>query len=560
MSKILDNDYYDLIISSISVPALDTGDNITYLTERSSLVHILRNEMDPCILGSQPYNAFPALFTLESVISIEKSGIGTVQRNPFLSLYGRGIIIGVIDTGIDYLLEAFRNNDGTTRIESIWDQTIQTGTIPEGFTFGSEYTRDTINEALRSEDPLSIVPTVDTNGHGTAITSIIAGKPNADETFSGIVTEADIVVVKLKEAKNNLKELFFVKPEAYCFQESDLLLGTRYLQSMSQKIGRPIVICVALGSNQGGHDGRGVFSSYLTYLVQLPGIGVSVSAGNEGNKRRHYFNSTPTAPYYNDFELRVGENEPEFWMEIWPYSPGRISIDISSPNRESTQRVFPTINDCRDFNFIFTQSLIWVNNIVLEEETGDQLILIRFRNPASGVWYFRAQSVGNEPFSFHCWLPSGDLISNDTFFLNPNQDTTITSPGNGANQLTVTAYNQLTDSILGESSRGYARNGLVKPDIAAPGFELSCALPGPGGNLYGTITGTGAASAHAAGIIAMVMEWAVPRGNYPSMTGNDINRLIIRGARRSTTEIYPNNVWGYGQIDINNLFQSLTNI
>jgi subtilisin family serine protease len=513
--------------------------------------------MDPCSLGGQPYNSFPALFTLESTISIEKSGIGTVQRNPFLNLYGRGVMVGVIDTGIDYLHEAFRNNDGTTRIQSIWDQTIQTGTPPEGFTFGSEYNRDTINQALLSEDPRSIVPSVDSNGHGTAIASIIAGKPNQDESFTGVVPESDLVIVKLKEAKQNLKELFFVRPDAYCFQESDILLGTRYLQALAQRIGRPIIICIALGSSQGGHDGRGVLSSYLTYLVQLPGIGVTVSAGNEGNKRRHYFNSTTTPPLYHDFELRIGENEPYLWMEIWPYAPERISIDVSSPNRESTQRVFPTISECRRFDFIFTQSVVWVNNIVLEEETGDQLILIRFRNPASGVWYFRAQSVGNEPFSFHCWLPSGDLISNDTFFLNPNPDTTITSPGNGVNQLTVTAYNQLTDSILAESSRGYARNGLVEPDIAAPGFELPCAVPG---NLYGTATGTGAASAHAAGIVAMVMEWAVPRSNYPSMTGNDINRLIIRGARRTTTETYPNNVWGYGQIDINNLFQGLTNI
>ena len=198
-----------------------------------------------------------------------------------------------------------------------------------------------------------------------------------------------------------------------------------------------------------------------------------------------------------------------------------------------------------------------MNNIVLEEETGDQLILIRFENPAAGIWYFRAQSVEDEPFSFHCWLPNGDLISDETFFLNPNPDTTITSPANGTNQLTVTAYNQLNDSILAESSRGYARNGLVKPDIAAPGFQIPCALPG---NQYGTATGTGAACAHAAGIVAMVMEWAVPRGNYTSMTGNDVNRLIIRGARRTTAEVYPNNVWGYGQIDINNLFERLTNI
>lgn len=556
MTKILDNDFYDLIIKNISVPSYDTGDNITPLTERDSLLHIPASA-ELCDLGIHPYHTFPSLYTLESTISIEKSGVGTVQRNPFLGLFGQGILMGFVDTGIDYQHTVFRNNDGTTRILSIWDQTIQTGNIPEGFTFGSEYNSEMINLALVSEDPLSIVPSEDTNGHGTAMASIAAGSLNEDQTFSGVVPNSELIIVKLKEAKANLKNIFSIPESTYCFQESDILLGVRYLLLTSQKLNRPLVICIALGSSQGGHDGRGVLSGYLTYLVQLPRIGVSVSAGNEGNKQRHYFNSTTVTPFYNDFELRIGENDKEFWMEIWPYAPERISVDISTPNRESTQRIYPAISDCRRFNFIFTQSVVWVNNIIFEEETGDQLILIRFQNPAPGIWYIRAQSLENEPFSFHCWLPNGDLISDGTFFLNPNPDTTITSPGNGANQLTVTAYNQFNDSILPESSRGYTRNGMVKPDVAAPGYQIPCAVPG---NLYGTATGTGAASAHAAGIIAMVLEWAIVRGNYTSMTGFDVNRLIIRGADRSSSLVYPNNIWGYGIININNLFERLTNI
>ncbi|WP_124066138.1 S8 family peptidase [Clostridium sp. E02] len=554
MNKILDNQYYDLIINNISVSDVDTGDNITYLNERSSLLHVKKDEKQPCDLGISPYNAFPSLYTLESTISIEKSGIGTVHRNSSLRLFGEGILIGLIDTGIDYQHTVFKNTDDTTRIISIWDQTIQSGTPPEDFTFGSEYSKAQINLALASQDPLSIVPSVDLNGHGTALASIIAGRENLEHTFTGIVPESELIVVKLKQAKENLKDIFLVPKDAVCYQESDIVLGVRYLLLSAQKLRKPIVICIAMGSSQGGHDGSSVLSSYLTYLVQLPGIGVSVSAGNEGNKRRHYFNSTSVPPYYNNFELRIGEQEKELWMEIWPYAPERISIDISSPIRESTQRVYPTIGDCREFNFIFNKSNIYVNNIVFEEETGDQLILIRFFNPNSGVWYLRAESLENEPFSFHCWLPNGDLISNDTFFLNPNPDTTITSPGNGAQQLTVTAYNQFNDSILPESSRGYTRIGLVKPDIAAPGFQVPCALPG---NLYGTITGTGAASAHAAGIIAMVLEWAIPRGNYPSMTGYNVNRLIIRSADRNEKEVYPNNVWGYGRINVNNIFIQL---
>ncbi|WP_333649826.1 S8 family peptidase [Lacrimispora sp.] len=559
MSKILDNNYYDLIISNVSIPSYDTGDNITPMTERHSLLHVPGTGADLCDLGARPYHNFPSLYTTESTISIESSGIGTVQRNPFLSLYGAGIMVGIIDTGVDYRHRAFQTLGGTTRIYSIWDQADQSGTIPEGLTFGSEYTMEMINEALASEAPLSIVPSIDTNGHGTAMASILAGSPDLEQGFSGVVPQAQLAVVKLKEAKENLKSIFSIRNDAVCFAESDIVFAVNYLMSAAVRAGKPLVICITLGSSQGGHDGRGFLSSYLTYIVQLPGIGVTVSAGNEGNKGRHYFNNTSVPPFYNNFELRIGESDKQFWMEIWPYAPGRISIDISTPNRESTQRVFPSISECRRFSFIFTQSVIWVNNFVFEEETGDQLILIRFVNPIPGVWYLRAQSLEDEPISFHCWLPNGDLISDETFFLNPNPDTTITSPGNGTQQLTVTAYNQFNNSILLESSRGYTRNGLAKPDVAAPGYQIPCAVSGPG-NRYGTATGTGAASAHAAGVVAMVMEWAVPRGNYPSMTGNNINRLIIRGARRNPEQTYPNNVWGYGQLDVNNLFERLANI
>ncbi len=557
MSKILDNNYYDLIISNTLAPSYDTGNNITYLDIRDSLLHIPVTNVDPCDLGRHPYNSFPSLYTLTSTVSLEKSGIATVQRNPYLALFGTRVLVAVIDTGIDYQHPAFKYNDGTSRILTMWDQTEQSGTIPETFTFGSEYSRDQINAALSSEAPLSLVPTTDTNGHGTAMASVLAGSPNVSEAFSGVVPQADLVIIKLKEAKQNLKQIFFVPENALCYQESDIILGIRYAVQVSERFNQPLVVCIALGSSQGGHDGRSSIDSYIDYLSLLPGIGVCVSAGNEGNSQRHYFNATTGAPYYNDFELRVGSNDKMFSMEIWSYAPARLSVDISSPNRESTQPVFPAFNQCRRFSFIFNQTTIYVNNVIFEEETGDQLILLRFNNLLPGIWYLRVQNIESEPFSFHSWLPSGDLITRETYFLNSNPDTTLTSPGNGRHQLTVAGYNDLNDSILTESSRGYTRTGEIKPDLAAPGYQLTCAVPG---GMYGTVTGTGASAAHTAGIVAMVLEWAIVRGNYPRMTGNNVNRLLVSGATRSSTYTYPNNIWGYGQVEVNRLFERLASI
>ncbi|MGL6220683.1 MAG: S8 family peptidase [Lacrimispora sphenoides] len=557
MQKILDDNYYDLIISNIMIPTYDTGDNITPMDLRHSLAHIPVDSANPCDLGVYPYNAFPSLLTLSSTVSLEKSGIGTVQRNPYLALFGRGVIVAVIDTGIDYRHQAFLYNDGTTRILSIWDQTIQEGAPPEGFTYGTEYTREYINVALKSENPLSIVPSVDTNGHGTAIASVIAGKPSLEQAFSGVVPESDILVVKLKQAKSNLKKIFFAPPDAECYQESDLIIGISYVTTVAQRLNRPITICIAMGTNQSSHDGRGATSFITNYLAQQPHIGITISTGNEANKRRHYFNSTTAEPYQNSFELRVGENDKLFAIELWPFAPARLSIEITAPNRETTGQVFPALGECRRFAFVFNPSVIWVNNYIFEEETGDQLILMRFQDPLPGIWNIRVVNLDNGPFSFHAWLPSGQLISEDTFFVNSNPDTTITSPANATNPLTVTAYNQFNETVLPESGRGYTRTGFVKPDIAAPGFELTCAVPG---NQYGSITGSGSAAAQAAGIVAMVFEWAVPRGNYTNITGNDVNRLLIRGAQRTTGTTYPNNIWGYGQIEVNTLFERLTNI
>ena len=555
MQKIVDEDYYDFIIDNTLLDTYRENDNITPINARHSLAHIRKESDDPCIIGTYPYNFFPNIYTLTSNINYEKSGIEQVQRNVNLALFGSGVIVGVVDTGIDYQHPAFLYKDNTSRILSIWDQTIQDGAPPEGFTYGSEYSQQMINIALKSPDPLSVVPSNDENGHGTAIASIIAGSQSYEESAGGVVPQSELIVVKLKQAKQSLRKVVFVPDDAVCYQESDILLAIRYLLAAAEALKRPIAICIALGSSQTNHEGEDALSLYINYLVQIPKIGISISAGNEGNTRRHYFGAVETETFYKDFELKISSQDQLFSMEIWPSSLGRFTIEITSPTGESTQQIFPQFNECRKFDFVFESTVIWVNNYILEQETGEQLILIRFQLPIEGIWRFRISNIDNEPSTFHSWLPSGNIISNETFFLESNPDTTITAPGNAYNPITVTAYNSINNSILTTSSRGYTRSGQIVPDVAAPGFELRCAAPN---NLYSTITGTGAAAALTTGIVAMVLEWAVIRGNYTNITGTNIKFLIVRGASRSSSLTYPNNIWGYGAIDIQRLFERLT--
>ncbi len=551
----MDEGYYDFIIDNALADLYDSGDNMTPINEKSSIIYIPSAETDICTLGTYPYRVFPSVFTLGANVNLEKSGIGKVQRNPNLALFGLGVVIGIIDTGIDYQHQAFRYSDGTSRILSIWDQTIQDGKPPEGFPYGTEYDRDMINLALKSENPLAVVPSVDENGHGTAIASIVAGSENTEKSFTGIVPFSGLAVVKLKQPKQKIRDIFLLPDDAVCFQETDVMLGIRYLVNVARQLRRSLALCIAFGTSQGGHDSLGATSSYLSNISQLAQIGVTVGGGNEGNKQRHYFGTVDSKTFTNEFDLKVSSQDKKFSFEIWCDALSRFSIEITTPGGEIIPEIFPRFNQCRRYNFIYEPSLIWVNNNIVEEQTGDQMLLIRMQNPSEGNWHFKLHNIENVVSSFHAWLPSSDLISTETFFLQSTPDTTLTSPGNALNPMTVTAYNQEDDSILIESGRGYNRRNEIKPDFAAPGFNLTCATVNGG---YGTITGSGAATAYATGIVAMILEWAVVKGNYTSITGMDISRFLIRGASRDEGITYPNNIWGYGKIDINGVFEKLT--
>ncbi|MEY8353561.1 S8 family serine peptidase [Lachnospiraceae bacterium 54-53] len=254
------------------------------------------------------------------------------------------------------------------------------------------------------------------------------------------------------------------------------------------------------------------------------------------------------------FELRIGDRDPDFFFELWNHSPFRVNIALTAPSGETTQIIHPRFNECRTFDFIFESTIIYVNNFVLEEETGAQLIIVRFTQAMKGIWNIRIVNIDLQPSVFDAWLPSGTIISGETYFLEATPDITVTSPGNTQNPLTITAYNQYNDSIVINSSRGFSVSDVIVPDLAAPGYQVTCPLPG---NRYGNATGTGAAAAHASGILAMVMEWAVIRGNYTTITGRDVSRLLIRGASRSSSISYPNTVWGYRRINILGLFNRL---
>lgn len=558
--KITNNDYMDLIIQYSNNPAfLEPYREYTphMMNTNYAIIYVPTSKISQRLVVDYGYSAIPHCYSINSQQSLEASGINKLRRTPTINLQGEGIIIGIIDTGIDYTHPVFQHEDGTSKIIGIWDQSIDSENQYPNLLyppyFGTEYTSEQINQALQSENPLQVVPSIDEHGHGTMLAGIAAGIENQENKFSGVAPAAELMIVKLKQAKTAVKEFFFI-PNVDCYQETDIMWAVQYLVERSRQFRKPISICIGLGTSQGAHDATGALNSLVSMVADFPGVSIAVAAGNEGNLRRHFYSETNPSATPVPVELNVGENESGFSVEFWGDPPTIYTLDILSPSGEYTPRIIPSLVENREISFFFENTIIIVDYVMVEEETGKQVILLRFQNPTKGVWKFQIYGSGDLSGAFHMWLPSADFVSESTYFLMSNPNITVTSPGNNIVPMTITAYNSDNDTLYLSSGKGYSTSNIINPCLAAPGVNIQC--PALNHN-FTAITGTGAATAHAAGIAAMLLEWSIVDGNYPGIDTVGIKKFLIRGAKRSNQYNYPNQDWGYGIIDIYNSFNIL---
>lgn len=501
------------------------------------------------------YTTVPKLYTLLDTVNLDAAGITQVQNQPVLRLTGQDIILGFIDTGIDYTHPAFRRSDGSSRIYGLWDQTVQTGTPPYDLEYGSVYTRQEINQALALEDPYSLVPSQDEIGHGTALAGIAAGTALPENDFAGAAPQAMIAVVKLKPAKEYLKSFFYVTGDAPAYQMTDIMAGIRYLIRLSEELLKPLVICLGLGTSQGAHSGDSPLDSMLSVTNQFRGIiGVS-AAGNEAGRAHHYYGTALNSTEYNAVEILVKEGTRGFCAELWGQPPEVYAVGFESPLGEVVQKIPPRLSYSENISFILENTKIFVSSEIIQTVSGSQLIFIRFTDPTPGSWKIRVYTGNYNSGSYHIWLPITGFSNPDVTFLEPNPDTTITSPGTSLSVITTAAYNAYNNSLYLNSSRGYTRIGQIKPDIAAPGVNVFAPAPR---QRYTTITGTSAAAAITAGASALVMEWGMNRTPSRIFNSEEMKSLFIRGAQRRGDNLYPNREWGYGLLDVYQVFVSLS--
>ncbi len=522
----------------------------------------------------QGYYSVPKLYGLMDTTSFDASGITATLNQPLLNVRGQGVLIGFLDTGIDYLREDFKASGGRTRIAAIWDQTIQSVNYEEDtgeaagteqydreqvqgmVQYGTVYTREDINAALAAEregqNPYDIVPSRDENGHGTFLAGVAAASETAD--YIGAAPEAEILMVKLKPAKKYLRDFYLLPERVEAYSETDMMMGVRFLQQYAIREKKPLVICVGLGTSSGSRTGALPFADLLNTLARQVNIVVVTCTGNEANNRTHTSGLAVSDTEPSEIEITVGADERGFVMEIWAESLDILSVAITSPSGERISRIPARIDTGGVYNFLLERSQVAVDYRVVESASGYEVIFMRFINPAQGIWKIHLYSLTNIVGRYNAWLPLKQFLSGDTYFLNSNPSTTLTEPSAAERVISVGAYNHITDASYAASGRGYTATGLIKPDFVAPGVDVYGVRAGGG---YTTRTGTSVAAAHAAGAAALLLTWGVTDGNLPYMGTNEVKSVLIRGAKRENNTVYPNNIYGYGKMDVIEAFYKL---
>lgn len=496
-------------------------------------------------LGGDFLYFLPRIMSPTDSQSNDASGITRVLNQPFLNLSGRGVIIGIVDTGIDYRKDAFKFEDGSTKILGIWDQTVD-GKRQDDLYFGSTYTSDDINNANRSSDPYSIVPSVDEDGHGTFLASVAAS--NEPGEYIGAAPKAYLLIVKLKKACQYLIDRYLVTNEnPNLYESTDYMLGMKYILDASEKFNMPIVMCIGMGTNDGAHDGSTLIEEYISFVSQRVGYAFVTAVGNEANAKHHTQGKIPATRAADRISIKVGEQGASFTVII--HSPGydKISAGVTSPTGEAVPRVS------------FQSGLEYSNQLVLENtritlryfRDNNNNVIVSFKNATQGIWNIILYGDLIINGEYWAWLPITGQISPTVEFLRPIPEYTTVIPSTALRAIKCGAYNSKDQSLLVSSSWGPTRLFRIAPDFVAPGVDVKGIYP----TGYGTMTGTSVAAAITAGITALLFEWGIVNGNKTAMDSDLIRSYLISGCQRESNLAYPNIQWGFGKVNLYGTFE-----
>lgn len=528
----------------------------TVLDGDYSIDYVNRDEADSIIaeIGSDELGMFPVVLGLLDQQSLDAAGITQSQLHPYLDLRGRGTLIGFIDTGIDYTKKAFQYEDGSSKIKYIWDQSI-TGSAPENFYYGSEYSQDQITAALKSENPWATVPHRDTVGHGTFLAAAAAGRESGE--YAGAAPDAEIIAVKMKRAGAFHYEQFLVPDwQENAFLTSDLMLGVHYIINKADELGRPVVICIAVGSNYGGRNGFDPAEFYFNRISGINGVAVICAAGNESQARHHTHNTLPGSGQSQSVELSVGKQTDDIYLSLWCGFTDRIAVSVTSPTGEVIPKIPVRSGVKYSANLIMERSTVTVEYHLPLRMSGNQFTKIKIIRPTPGIWTITVHGEIVLNGEYHLWLPLTGFVDPETVFLTPTPNYTVVVPASSSGSITCGAYDSRNNALYAGSSWGPTRQSLTAPDLAAPGVEINGIFPIG----YGQMSGTSVAAAITAGACALMMQWGIADEKEAVMTTERIKAYLIRGCERDVTMQYPNEQWGYGRLNLYNTLNMIRTI
>jgi Subtilase family. len=487
--------------------------------------------------------------------SLEASGIIQVQQQPYLYLRGQGVLFGIVDTGIDYTQDVFIYEDGTSKIQYIYDQTGSQNPPAGGYTIGTEYTNAQINEALKSDNPYDIVPQRDESGHGTFLASVAVGREVGD--FSGAAPNAELIVVKLRKARPFYLEEFSVPPEQEnAFESTAVMVGVEYVLEKALELDKPVVICIGLGSNFGSHDGYSAFEEYLSGIANLRGVCLCTAVGNESQAKHHAEGKLLSRGDTSNIDIRVGSDGGDINASIWNKVSDRVSVSVRSPSGELISRVAARSGTVTRLRLVLENSKVIVSYFFPVEGSGDQLTVVRVINATRGIWTITVHGDIVLDGTYHVWLPITGFSPPFIDFLEPSPYNTVVVPSTMRGAISCGSYNVENDSLYINSSWGPTRALDIRPDLVAPGVGVGGFFPSG----YGTMDGTSTSAAIVAGACVLMMQWGVVEGNDISLSTYQIRAYLIRGCTRSENMLYPNNQWGYGKLNLMNTFNLMREI
>ena len=452
-------------------------------------------------------------------------------------LSGEGILVGAADSGIDYFHPDFRNEDGTTRILKLWDQTVP-GNPPRGYVTGSEYTEEEINEALSLSETEGrrLVPVRDISGHGTAVLGIAAGNGRASSGENrGVAYKSGIIAVKLG-----------VPREDSFPRTTELIQAVDYLVRQSLELGMPMAINLSFGNNYGSHRGDSLLETYLNSISNMGRLCICTGTGNNGNQALHTGGNIRTGEI-QEIELGVSPYEAALNVQLWKHYEDVMEIYLENPAGERIGPLYENLGPQR-YRAGDTELLIYYGKpgpyFVTQEIYIDFIPTGNYVD--SGVWKIILRGKDIKDGEYFLWLPGGNVLNPLTSFYLPRAEGTLTIPSTALRLISVGAYDSRSDVYADFSGRGSRFLPYGKPDFVAPGVDITA--PRPGGS-YGSFTGTSFAAPFATGACALLMEWGIVRGNDPFLYGEKVKAYLRRGARRLPGyEEFPNETVGWGAL------------